>query len=59
VVPFADLGEPPPKPKAVWRANLYRFNRAKGQPAELLSWSPTRLPSFHQPARFGYLEFGK
>ena len=24
-----------------------------------LSWSPTRLPSFHQPNRFGYLEFGK
>jgi hypothetical protein len=59
VVPFADLGEAAPKPAVVWRANFYRFNRAKGQPAELLSWSPTRFPSFHQPARFGYLEFGK
>ena len=59
VVPFADLGEPAPKPGAVWRANFYRFNRAKDQPAELLSWSPTRFPSFHQPSRFGYLEFGK
>jgi hypothetical protein len=25
----------------------------------LLSWSPTLLPSFHQPTRFGYLEFGE
>ena len=59
VLPFADLGEPAPKPTAVWRANFYRFNRAKDQSPELLSWSPTRFPSFHQPARFGYLEFGK
>jgi len=59
VLPFADLGELTPKPTAVWRANFYRFNRAKDKPAELLSWSPTRFPSFHQPARFGYLEFGK
>jgi hypothetical protein len=59
VVPFADLGELAPKPGAVWRANFYRFNRAKDQSPELLSWSPTRFPSFHQPARFGHLEFGK
>jgi len=59
VLPFADLGELTPKPKALWRANFYRFNRAKDHPAELLSWSPTLLPGFHQPARFGYLEFGE
>ena len=59
VVPFVDLGEAAPKPAAVWRANFYRFNRAKNQRPELLSWSPTRFPSFHQPARFGYLEFGR
>jgi hypothetical protein len=58
-IPFGDLGESTPKPKAVWRANFYRFNRTKGQPPELLSWSPTLLPGFHQPARFGYLEFGE
>lgn len=57
-LPFADLDEPAPKPKAVWRANFYRFNREKGHAPELLSWSPTRLPGFHQPSRFGYLEFG-
>jgi hypothetical protein len=57
-LPFADLGKSAPKPTEVWRANFYRFNRGKDQPVELLSWSPTRLPGFHQPARFGYLEFG-
>ncbi|MCI0747602.1 MAG: carbohydrate-binding family 9-like protein [Verrucomicrobia subdivision 3 bacterium] len=59
LLPFADLGQPSPKPNVTWRANFYRFNRAKGRPPELLSWSPTRLPGFHQPARFGYLQFGK
>ena len=59
IIPFSDLGESTPKPKAVWRANFYRFNRTKGQPPELLSWSPTLLPGFHQPSRFGYLEFGE
>jgi len=59
IIPFADLGEGAPKPTTVWRANFYRFNRAKGQEPELLSWSPTLLPGFHQPMRFGYLEFGE
>ena len=59
MLPFADLGESAPKPGVVWRANFYRFNRAKDHRPELLSWSPTRFPSFHQPTRFGYLEFGK
>jgi hypothetical protein len=57
-LPFADLGQPTPKPNAVWRANFYRFNRTKGLPEEQLSWSPTIWPGFHQPTRFGYLEFG-
>ena len=59
IIPFSDLGEKTPKAKAVWRANFYRFNRTKGQAPELLSWSPTLLPGFHQPSRFGYLEFGE
>ncbi len=58
-VPFSDLGRTAPRAGEVWRANFYRFDRAKGLPAELLSWSPTLLPGFHQPSRFGYLEFGK
>lgn len=58
-VPFSDLNRSTPKPGEVWRGNFYRFNRGKDQPAELLSWSPTQLPGFHQPSRFGYIEFGK
>ncbi|MEW6302851.1 MAG: carbohydrate-binding family 9-like protein [Verrucomicrobiota bacterium] len=58
-VPFADLGVSAPKPGAVWRGNFYRFSRGSNKPETQLSWSPTRLPSFHQPARFGYLEFGR
>jgi len=57
-IPFADLGQKCPKPQEVWRANFYRFNRTKDQPVEDLSWSPTRLSSFHEPSRFGYIEFG-
>jgi hypothetical protein len=59
VIPFADLGEPAPRPGDVWRANFYRFNRGKGHKEEALSWSPTRLRGFHQPSRFGFLEFGR
>jgi hypothetical protein len=59
IVPFADLGQTTPKAGDVWRGNFYRFNRTKGLPAEQLSWSPTLLPGFHQPSRFGYLEFGE
>jgi hypothetical protein len=59
MIPFASLGQSTPKPKDVWRGNFYRYNRQKDRPVELLSWSPTRVPDFHQPSRFGYLEFGK
>lgn len=58
-IPFADLSQPAPKPGDVWRANFYRFNRGNDQPVEQQSWSPPMLPGFHQPARFGFLEFGK
>jgi hypothetical protein len=58
-LPFADLGQSAPKPKDVWRGNFYRFNRTQGQSVEQLSWSPTLRPSFHEPSRFGYLEFGE
>lgn len=59
MVPFSDLGVATPEPGAVWRGNFYRFNRTTGLPVEELSWSPTQLPGFHQPSRFGFLEFGK
>lgn len=58
-LPFSDLGVTAPKPGAVWRGNFYRFSRGANKPEQQLSWSPTRLPGFHQPSRFGYLEFGR
>jgi hypothetical protein len=58
MVPFADLSVGAPKFGETWRANFYRFNRGNGLPVEEVSWSPTRTPSFHQPSRFGYIEFG-
>ena len=58
-LPFADLGRSAPKAGEVWRANFYRFNRTTGLPVEQLSWSPTIWPGFHQPTRFGYLEFSQ
>jgi hypothetical protein len=57
-IPFADLKVRTPKRGEVWRGNFYRFNRDKGMPPELLSWSPVVWPGgFHQPTRFGYLRF--
>ena len=56
-IPFADLKVATPKPGEVWRGNFYRFNRDQGQEPELLSWSPTIFPGFHQPTRFGHLRF--
>jgi hypothetical protein len=58
-IPFADLGGPAPKPGEVWRANFYRFNRGMGHTVEMLSWSAPILNGFHQPSRFGFLEFGR
>lgn len=59
IIPFRDLDRSTPKLNEIWRANFYRFNRDKNHPVEQLSWSPTLMPGFHQPSRFGYLEFGE
>jgi hypothetical protein len=56
-IPFADLKVATPIPDEVWRGNFYRFTRDRDREPELLSWSPTIWPGFHQPARFGYLRF--
>ena len=57
-IPFSDLQVRTPRRGDVWRGNFYRFNRDQGREPELLSWSPTIWPGFHQPTRFGYLRFG-
>lgn len=56
-IPFVDLKVSTPASGDVWRGNFYRFNRDRDREPELLSWSPTILPGFHQPTRFGYLRF--
>ena len=56
-IPFVDLNVGTPKSGDVWRGNFYRFNRDQNREPELLSWSPTIWPGFHQPTRFGFLRF--
>lgn len=45
----------PPRPGDRWRMNLYRLERRPERAA--LAWSPTFLPDFHVPQRFGVLVF--
>lgn len=56
-LPFADLKASAPRRGDTWRGSFYRFNRDHDGEPEPLSWSPTVLPGFHQPSRFGYLRF--
>lgn len=54
-IPFASIGVIPPAPK--WRVNFLRIDRPQNHPRELSAWSPTFCGTFHQPNRFGILEF--
>jgi hypothetical protein len=56
-IPFAALVPAPPAAGSVWRANFFRIDRPPGAPRELSAWSPTGRNTFHEPGRFGYLEF--
>ena len=58
MIPFTAFGPAPPKPGDVWRGNFFRINRGTNQASQFFSWSPTGSPWFHQPNRFGDLEFG-
>ena len=57
-LPFADLEIEAPAVGNVWRANVFRIDRAKDGD-EFTSWSPVfgAKPAFHVPTRFGYLKF--
>ncbi len=57
-LPFAAIGQSAPKTGDVWRGNFYRYNRTTGKAVEHCAWTPTLTSSFHEPTRFGYLEFG-
>jgi hypothetical protein len=56
-IPFAALSPQPPHPGSIWRANFLRIDRPESAPRELSAWSPTLRNTFHEPRRFGYLEF--
>jgi len=58
MIPFSVFGPVPPKPKDVWRGNFFRISRGTNLAPQYFSWSPTRSAWFHQPDRFGKLEFG-
>jgi hypothetical protein len=57
-VPWSALGVASPRKGANWRANLYRCVGA-GATRGYLAWQPTLTPepSFHVPAKFGWLRF--
>ena len=56
-IPFTSLSALRPVPGTEWRANFARIDRPPGVERELSAWSPTRLPNFHVPERFGVLQF--
>jgi hypothetical protein len=53
-IPLMALGPRPPAIGTRWGLNLFRCDREN---KASLAWSPTLNGSFHQPERFGVLEF--
>lgn len=56
-VPFAAVTPELVRPGDRWRVNFCRIDRPRGRARELTAWSPTGIPLFHVPSRFGVLEF--
>jgi hypothetical protein len=53
-IPIKALGGSAPAAGARWRLNLFRCDRSN---RAFLAWSPTLVGTFHEPDRFGTLEF--
>lgn len=53
-IPWAALAERAPQAGERWRINFFRHDAAH---RALLAWSPTLSRTFHEPERFGWLEF--
>lgn len=53
-IPLGALAEKKPEPGTRWRANFFRCDRKHNA---LLAWSPSLSRTFHEPARFGWMEF--
>jgi hypothetical protein len=56
-IPFSSIVLEPPRAGTRWRVNFLRIDRPEHRERELSAWSPTRVPNFHVPQRFGVLEF--
>ncbi len=60
-IPFAlmvGLGDVPPRPGSVWRANIYRIDHDHGSPQQW-QWCPDTDGNFHHYPGFGRLIFEK
>ena len=57
VIPFHSIVSAPPQPGEEWRANFCRIDRPRDGARELSAWSPTGMPLFHVPSRFGRVRF--
>jgi hypothetical protein len=57
LIPFASITSDRPRVGTEWLANFYRIDRPKDRDRELSAWTPTLLPNFHVPERFGRLQF--
>ena len=55
-IPLKALSETMPAAGVRWRINFYRCDRAN---KAFLAWSPTLTGGFHEPEKFGLLEFVK
>jgi predicted TIM-barrel fold metal-dependent hydrolase len=55
-IPLQSLSGSKPTPGTRWRLNLYRCDRAN---KAFLAWSPTLTGGFHEPDKFGVLEFAQ
>ena len=53
-IPLTELSDVRPSAGTRWRLNFFRCDRAN---QAALAWSPTLSRTFHQPERFGILEF--
>lgn len=56
-IPFESIAGTAPSRGEQWRANFTRIDRPTSKPRELSAWSPTGIPQFHVPQKFGVLEF--
>jgi hypothetical protein len=53
-IPLTALGDQNPTGGSRWRINLFRCDYAH---KALLAWNPTLSGTFHEPQKFGWLEF--